>query len=343
MTARLLAAAACCLAVLACAAPAHGAAQLAVQDDQVFLYRGYGDREQAFARAAQLHASWIRFNVIWGSYVAAGRSLAMYDDAVDAARAHGLRVQMTITGTPRYASAQDQSLSWQRPDPGRMRQFAGLVAAHFKGRVSRYSIWNEPNISIWLARSAAAPRQYRALHRAGYEAVKAADPSAQVLFGELASGQDALGFLAKAAAPGAGLSADGLAYHPFQFYAFPGAPDSAYAGISNLARVQAALRHAAAARGLRTPSGGALPVYYTEFGYLRRGIYTMGETRRSQWAYAACQLVARQPAVKELLWYQLVTAPVSQTLWDSSLLSGSGRPYRTFSAIAAATRSWPQA
>lgn len=321
---------------------ARAAAELGVQDDKVLLYRAYGDRDAAFARAKQIRATWIRFNVIWGDYVAAGRSFDMWDRAVTAARAKGFKVQMTITGTPNYATSQDQSLSWQNPSPSRMAAFSAAVAGHFKGRVSRYAIWNEYNLRIWLKRNRSTPAYYRNLYKAGYGAIKRVDPSAKVFIGEMASGQNALGLFKQVARPGANLRADGFAHHPFQFYAYPGARETKYAGISNLAKIQAALRDAARVRGVRTPSGGALPIYYTEFGYLRRGIYTMAEAKRSQWAFAAYRLIRRQPAVKQFIWYQLFTPPVKKLLWDSSLLTLGNTPYRTFGAIETATRGWPR-
>ncbi len=308
----------------------------------MLLFRSWGSRDTAFARAKQMHATWIRFNVIWGDYVALKKSFALYDEAVDAARAQGFKVQMTVVGTPKYATAQDQRLSWRNPNPTLMGTFARAVAEHFKGRVQRYSVWNEPNLVIWLKRNSQTPAYYRNLYKAAYAAIKRADPAAKVFFGEMASGKDALSLLAKAARPGANLRADGLAHHPFQFYTYPGARETKYAGISNLAKIQATMRTLARTRGIRTPSGGALPIYYTEFGYLRRGIYTMTETKRSQWAFAAYRLIKRQGAVKQFLWYQLYTPPIKKVLWDSSLLSTAGTPYRTFDAIVAATRGWKQ-
>ena len=64
------------------------------------------------------------------------------------------------------------------------------VAAHFKGRVDRYAIWNEPNLSAWLAPSSTSPAQYRSLYKTAYTAIKTVDPKAKVLFGELAPNRD---------------------------------------------------------------------------------------------------------------------------------------------------------
>ena len=50
--------------------------------------------------------------------------------------------------------------------------------------MTRYSIWNEPNHRAWISPISRAPSLYRALYTTGYAAIKAADPSAQVLIGE---------------------------------------------------------------------------------------------------------------------------------------------------------------
>ena len=121
------------------------------------------------------------------------------------------------------------------PDPVKFAAFARTVAAHFKGRVDRYSIWNEPNLSAWLSPSKSAPKLYRSLYSAGYTAIKTVDPKAKVLFGELAPNRDGrtiapLKFLRdvtcskanyKAARQCAPLKADGLALHPYQLTKSP--------------------------------------------------------------------------------------------------------------------------
>jgi len=51
--------------------------------------------------------------------------------------------------------------------------------------------------------------------------------------------------------------------------------------------------HSDAKRRIRTRAGGALPLYYTEFGYQSAGRYRMSEARRRVWALKAMRLVAR--------------------------------------------------
>jgi hypothetical protein len=68
-------------------------------------------------------------------------------------------------------------------------QFAGKMAAHYKGRIDRWVIWNEPEFRpgdkgagqsyTWLG----SDQDYYMLLKRGYQAIKAANPNATVVFG----------------------------------------------------------------------------------------------------------------------------------------------------------------
>jgi hypothetical protein len=61
---------------------------------------------------------------------------------------------------------------------------AALVAEHFAGRITYWEVWNEPNLAEGAYLS---PAQYAHLLQQTYQAIKRANPQAQVLFGGLAS------------------------------------------------------------------------------------------------------------------------------------------------------------
>src|SRR3712207_8647999 len=50
----------------------------------------------------------------------------------------------------------------------RSREFVTAVVSHFGSNVTRYSIWNEPNHTGWLAPLKSQPSLYRSLYSAGY-------------------------------------------------------------------------------------------------------------------------------------------------------------------------------
>jgi hypothetical protein len=333
---RSLLAGALVLSVLGAAgAPAASAMEVGVQDDAVFVQGRYGDRELAFSRARALGVRWLRINVVWSDYVRDG--FARFDNAVDAARAHGLNVQMTIVGTPSYDRSGDRRLSWYKPQPARFASFAKAVAVHFRGRVTRYSLWNEPNLGRWIAPTKQAPLIYRKLVLAAYPALKRVDGSNQVLIGELTSAHDPLGFLLKASS---GLKADGLAYHPFEFYRTPGRGSSSkgFTGINSTPKIKATLRYLALTHKLTTLRRGTLPLYYTEYGYLTKGFYKTKESRRVDWTVRAFRYARRQ-GVKQMLYYQLLQSPdglLAGDIWDSGIVRLDGTPLPTYTALLSA-------
>jgi polysaccharide biosynthesis protein PslG len=328
-------------AVPAAAPSAAGAAmQIGVQDDPVFLSQAYGPpagRSTAFARARAFGARWLRINVIWSDYARHG--FTQFDSAVNAARAAGFNVQLTITGTPSYDSRGNRRLSWYKPSPTRFKSFVTAVATHFKGRVFRYSLWNEANLGRWLAPTSQAPKLYRKLILAAYPAIKRVDGRDQVLIGELTSSHNPLGFLRRVAS---GLKADGLAYHPFEPYKRPGSGGSnrGFVGINSTPAIKAALRDLARRHRLTTLRGGTLPLYYTEFGYLTKGFYRMSESRRRDWTVRAFRYARRQ-GVKEMLYYQLVQSPngtLAGDIWDSGIVRLNGSALPTYTALVSAAR-----
>jgi hypothetical protein len=345
--------------------PVQGGLEVALQDDPVFIRDAYYDRERAYADARLLGVSWLRINVYWHSVLgpSARRRRAparprydwgSYDRAIRAAQAHGVRVELTLTGpAPRWAAAGGRG-GVDRPDARAFAGFARAAAAHFRGRVPRYSIWNEPNYATFLSPQSEAPLVYRRLFDAGWSVIKAADPRAQVLIGETAPNgvrgrvTAPLRFLRRVACatrayrPAGGcrpLRADGYAHHPYQFLTPPERPRAGAdnVGIGSLGRLTAALDRLAGAGLLSTPGGEPLPVYLTEFGYFRRGRRVLPPGRRAAYLRRAFALAARHyPRVRQMLQYLLVSPPRDYPggHFDTSLLPRSGVRTRSFEALA---------
>ncbi len=335
------------LALLVFPSAAHAAKnmELALQDDAVFVDQRWMDREKALDHAAELKTKRIRVNVIWSRVFVHGAYDFSKLDALQASAARrGIKLQLTITGPAPASATADHKIGGNRPDPVKFGAFARAVAVHFKGRVDRYSIWNEPNLSPWLSPSKSAPKLYRSLYSAGYTWIKTVDPKAQVLFGELAPNRDGrtiapLKFLRDVAcAKCAPLKADGLALHPYQLTKAPtvssGGPDDA--PISQLSRVTKTLDQLAKRRKLATPKGRGLDLYLTEFGYLSAGDRKQSASRRSAWLRSAFTIARKHPRVKQLLQYQLVDPPAHE-LWHSAILDRHGRKLAPFAGLARAS------
>jgi hypothetical protein len=358
------------LCLTAAATPAAHAArgmEVAVQDDGQFLSDDAAVRQAAFGHARALGASALRANVLWAKVVSQPTShrapvtptydLARFDRLVDEAAAYGMRVQLTLSGPAPAWAAGNRKVSVVKPDAGRFGQFAGTMAAHFRGRVRAFSIWNEPNWHGWLEPEKICRRvgrrrrcvktsalRYRALYQAAYAAIDRADPRVPVWIGETSP---FAGRRQRATAPLAylrqmtcvdrvlrgcsgTLRAQGYAHHP---YAFDRAPARGYPGRDNatlgsLERLRAALKR------LRTRiriSNGT-PIYLTEFAYFSSGRRALASTKRASYTRAAFELALRAPQVRQLLHYQLVDPPKAVP-WRSGLISDTGVAHSAYRAL----------
>jgi hypothetical protein len=353
------------LALLAGPARAHAARgmEFALQDDAVFVDQRWMARDTALDHAAALRTKRIRVNVLWARALvrgAAGHHVPaagpVYDfsriDALQvAAAARGIKLQLTLSGPAPAWATKDHKVSNNAPDARKYGAFVRTVVSHFAGRVDRYAIWNEPNLSAWLSPRPRAASLYRALYSAGYKSAKAADPRAKVLFGELApvgGGRVTapLKFLRdvtcsnaayRAARRCASLKSDGFALHPYQFLAAPriaaGRPDDVPIGA--LSRLTTALDKLARRKALATPAKRPLDLYLTEFGYLTAGDRAQKPKVRAAWLASAIQLARRNPRVRQLLQYQLVDPPADE-VWHSAILHRDGSRQATYAGLAKA-------
>lgn len=268
---------------------------LAVQDDALLS----GDptlRDQLLDKAARSGVKWVRANVFYGQ-TNGGKDLTKLDALVAAAKMRGIQVQATLSGDPNYMNPQG-GLSYKNADPKLMGQFAKTVARHERGKVERYSIWNEPNYNGFWQGSQKDPvgagRGYRQVYRAGYGAIKGVDPGAQVMLGEITSQPNAQTFLQSVLA-GKPLKTAGLAYHP---YAGEGGWD-----INSLPALQKTLARYKRQGKLQTAKGTAAPLYLTEFGYQRANF--QDENKRQALLAQAYQR-AQGAGAREMLYYQMV-------------------------------------
>jgi hypothetical protein len=313
--------------------------EIAVQDDPTFLLNtGKISRQAGFQRAQQLGATVLRINVIWADWVRNGP--AIYDAAISEAARHGMAVHLTLTGTPSGTRGARQ-LGNNRPSPKLFAAFVTAVSSQFRGRVARYSLWNEPNLRTYLSPQSSAPTIYRNLYRAGYAALKRTDPGAKVLLGELfsgnvrgARGRPPLEFLNRMSG---NLRADGLAYHPFQYADGPRQRSSRYVALASMSSIRSTMRALARRRALRTPSGGPLPIYFTEFGYQITGSYGVRpESRRASWTVEAFRM-AKRGGARSMLYYHLVRNYGRG--WDTGIVNRGGSTTQVFNTLVGARRS----
>lgn len=146
-----------------------------------------------------------------------------FDAIVDAARDNGLTVVARLGYVPEWARPREAPMNYleQRRFP-EFARFAGAMAAHYRGRVAFYVVWNEPNLSFEWGYQRADPAAYAELLRQASQAIRQGDPKAEVVAAGLAPAierNDAVipdvEFLQRLYDLGAGRYFDALAAHAY--------------------------------------------------------------------------------------------------------------------------------
>jgi hypothetical protein len=348
------------LAVVACASAGDSKAarkmEIALQDDPVFVLQAYSNRERALSQARSLGVTRLKINASWAFLLPAGQrsqrtkpaapaySFGLIDSAILAAARYGIRVHVALTGPAPAWATSNRVIGPRRPNAQFFGEFASAAAQHFRGRVDRYSIWNEPNWHGWLAPLRSSPTLYRNLYRRGYAAIKAAAPGAKVLIGETApyaQRRRALApitFLKRVACRGCPkLKADGYAHHPYLFrraptFPFPGRNNATIGTLRNLTRALDRLRRSGRLRGTR---GGRLPLYLTEYGYFASTKRKLPSRTSARYLKQGFRIALRNPRVKSQLQYLLVSPPKSKpySFFDLGLMKTSGKKHSTYNAL----------
>jgi hypothetical protein len=343
--------------------------EVALQDDAVFSSRAYYNRERALKQAEQLNVTRLRVNVAWISVVNGARSRTkpsrltyafnQYDNLYLAAKRHNIKLQLSLTGpAPAWATG-NHRVGPYRPNARYYADFVEATVSHFRGLIDRYSIWNEPNYVGWIAPLSSGPQIYRSLYVAGYAAAKRADPNAQVLIAETSPyalprrATAPLAFLRGLTCtnrsfshPRCGaLRADGYAHHPYDFdhppsYRYPGSDNATLSGLSRLTN---ALNRLASSRALSDSAGKPLDLYLTEYGFFGTGKRRTSDRTRGKYIRQAFDMALRNPRVKEMLQYLLVTPARRYAFFDTSIVSRSGRPSSAFTQLAAWAKAMARA
>lgn len=204
---------------------------------------GYGIQAHGEHRLPEIVSSvqdlglgWVKQQVRWediegtrGNYGWSG-----LDAIVDAYNQAGLQVLFSVTAAPSWA---------RRGKPGDgppddyqdLSTFASAMAAHFRGRVQAYEIWNEPNVRREWEGAPLSAADYVRLLEGAYRAIKGADPAAIVVSGAPAptgindgvEGIDDRVFLEQMYGAGLEDFCDAVGAHP---YGFANPPDVYYTG-----------------------------------------------------------------------------------------------------------------
>jgi hypothetical protein len=221
------------LVVLAPAAAQASSTQEAIlQDDGLLLFSGAGQRDSTLDEMRALGADSVRVFVYWSSVAPESSSTQRppgfdatspasypadlwnrFDGLVRAAQARGLSLIFTPTSpVPAWASECRGSVTVRescRPNPAEFGAFVRALGTRYSGtyadedegrttlpRVSRWAVWNEPNVGRWLTPQfvrrggrlvPASPARYRRLAAAAIAGLGATGHGRdQILLGETA-------------------------------------------------------------------------------------------------------------------------------------------------------------
>ncbi len=110
-----------------------------------------------------------------------------YDRIVDLAEAYGLRLMVRLSNPPAWSRADPEAGDRAPPDDLQdYVNYAIAVAERYRGRISHYQIWNEPNIYPEWGNRPIDPAGYSELLCRTYAALKAVDPDIVIISGAIA-------------------------------------------------------------------------------------------------------------------------------------------------------------
>jgi hypothetical protein len=103
------------------------------------------------------------------------------DNIVGDGNKKGLKILLSIAHAPAFYRSDTSGL--MPSDPATFGDFMQVIAARYANQVQAYEIWNEQNLDREAGTGNVDPTTYLPLLQAGYNGVKAADPSALVVLG----------------------------------------------------------------------------------------------------------------------------------------------------------------
>src|SRR5277367_5927756 len=175
-------------------------------DDPSFRWADQKVIPQNLAAAQKANASIVHVLADWSSIAPTkpanplngndpAYKLSDLDALVRTAPRYNLSLLITISGTPGWANGK-KTPNYPPTKLSDLTNFAQMLSSRYSGRkpgfaaVRRWSVWNEPNLQLFLSPTynaqgkAVAPATYVKLFLAAYKGIKAGNPSALVAAGE---------------------------------------------------------------------------------------------------------------------------------------------------------------
>ncbi|HMS73304.1 MAG TPA: cellulase family glycosylhydrolase [Baekduia sp.] len=163
-------------------------------------------RDNAFAQLESLGVNSLRVTLYWHKVAPATDSRirpnvdlsdpasydwSKYEPEIAGARARGWKILLTVTGPVPVWATKGARDHVTRPSEDRFREFMVAVSKKFGSQITRYSIWNEPNLPQFLKPQyekgkAVSPQIYRGLYDAALRGLTSVGDRKPVLMGETA-------------------------------------------------------------------------------------------------------------------------------------------------------------
>ncbi|MBV8598356.1 MAG: cellulase family glycosylhydrolase [Actinobacteria bacterium] len=277
--------------------------------------------------------------------------LSDLDALVDNALRYGLQVMINISECPKWANG-GQTPNHPPTSVTTLSQFAQMLSTRYNGHhghglVSRWSVWNEPNLELFLTpqfsgSTIVSPREYLRLYLASYRAIKLGNPQALVAVGETSNrgrNKPVPGFPDTVAPATFAYQLSRLDPHlPFDAWATHPYPTDPFLGpTQKVAWLNVTLtRIDQFGQSLQQWFHRRVPIWITEYGEQTKPQYRAGVTYAQQAADArtALKMAAASPYVDMFVWFTLRDSPAT---WQSGFLTNGGakKPgYAAFSSVA---------
>jgi hypothetical protein len=339
----------------------------------------FDDATQTFARYRALHMQVLRVNLYWGGKLGVARyrpfdaadprdasyNWSLYDRVVTYADAYGIKVLLSITGTPRWANG-GQSSNRPPTNFNDLYRFAYAAAARYSGTyigtdgrtlpaVRLWAAWNEPNNPVflrpqfvkrggeWVIQSA---RDYARICNAVYNGVHATMYRDEKVACGLTAPRgnnnprsarpsvSPVAFLT--AAKKAGMRTfDAYAHNPY--YGVPNEtpttkPPSPRPGLTPTAITLANINVLIA---VLSRLYGPRHLWITEYGYQTKppdSLFGVSWARQARYLTQAFAIARRNPRIDLMLWFLVKDQP-DLAGWQSGLMTVGGRRKPAFAAF----------
>ena len=259
------------------------------------------EQDQTMAGLTDLGAGWHRLVIAWHDIETRDNSysgLSGYDQAINKAEAAGINLVVTVYTAPRWASGVASRESPPQ-NPADYADFMSFAANRWGSKVDAWEIWNEQNAQGFWS-TGPDPAHYAHLLEAAYPAVKAADPTAQVVYGGTWTNDYDFLEAAYAEVPNLGDYFDVMGTHPYNGVSSPESvalrPNGriepwSFAGYREL-------------RATMLAHGDEKPIWFTEFGWSTfDDPWGVSEAMQAAYLTKAFACAEQDPYVQAAIWY----------------------------------------